>query len=137
MWNVGSFFRTADALGVSHLYLTGYTAAPPRKEITKTAIGAEEWVAWSRHDDPLAVIEDLKAKDFTIVALERTPDAISLTSFRRRDKMCLIVGHEIAGVPQSLLDAADEIVAIPMRGKKESLNVSVALGIALYALASD
>lgn len=134
LWNIGSFFRTADAFGVSHIHLTGYTAAPPRYEITKTALGAEEWIPWSKDEDPLTVIEDRRKEGYHIVALEIAAGSIPLSEFRSTKPFCLIVGHEVAGVPQELLKASDCSVSIPMHGRKESLNVSVAVGIALYQL---
>lgn len=136
LWNVGAFFRTCDGLGVEHLYLTGYTGHPPRTEITKTAIGAEHVIPWEHHRDPLPVIEALKKDGWQIVALEITPDAIDLNEFKPEEKACLIVGHELTGVPESLLALCDAVVKIPMLGTKESLNVSVAAGIALYAIRS-
>lgn len=162
LWNIGSFFRSADAFGVSHIHLTGYTAAPPRMEITKTALGAEEWIPWSKDSDPIKVIEKRRKEGFRIVALELKEGSIPLHEFssarfsqysqttqppnpcppklpqeRRRDQttkpsICLILGHEILGVPDELLKLADDVVSIPMIGKKDSLNVSVAAGIALY-----
>lgn len=134
LWNIGSFFRTADAFGVSHIHLTGYTAAPPRYEITKTALGAEEWIPWSKDEDPLTVIEDRRKEGHHIVALEIAAGSIPLSEFRSTKPVCLIVGHEVTGVPQELLKASDCSVSIPMHGRKESLNVSVAVGIALYQL---
>lgn len=134
VWNVGSFFRTADAFGVSHIHLTGYTSAPPRYEISKTALGSEQWIPWSKTDDPFAVIGERRSEGFEIVALEITPKALPLSSFRSQKPLCLILGHEVLGVSEELLGAADSSVFIPMVGKKESLNVSVALGIALYQL---
>ncbi len=134
LWNVGSFFRTADAFAVERIYLTGYTGYPPRREITKTAIGAEEVVAWEHHGDPSPVVQALKADGWQIVALEQAPGAQSLTEFRPSDKACLIVGHELQGVPEALLNVCDAVVHIPMLGRKESLNVAVAAGIALHHL---
>lgn len=134
LWNIGSFFRTADAFGVSHIHLTGYTAAPPRIEISKTALGAEEWIPWSQTTDPMTVIEQRRKEGYDIVALEITGKSTALSDFKSAKPVCLIVGHEVLGVPDDLLKASDFSVHIPMIGKKESLNVSVALGIALYGL---
>jgi 23S rRNA (guanosine2251-2'-O)-methyltransferase len=135
LWNVGSFFRTADACGVERIYLTGYTGCPPRKEISKTAIGAEEFVEWEHHKDPVPLIRTLKKKGWQIIALEQTKDAIPLFSFHPSSQpQLLIVGHELDGIPDPLLSLADSIVEIPMCGKKESLNVAVATGIALFAI---
>jgi len=131
LWNVGSFFRTADAFKVEKLYLTGYTATPPRREIAKTALGADEWIPWEYQEDPLMLIEKLREEKWRIVSLELSEKSVRLTDYQAREKTCLIVGHEVLGVSQELLAASDDIVHIPMHGQKESLNVSVALGIAL------
>lgn len=134
LWNVGSFFRTCDAFGVEQIYLTGYTGHPPRKEITKTAIGAEEFVAWEHHVDPVPVVDALKADGWQIVALEIAEEAVDLADYRPLADTCLIVGHELTGVPDELMQRCDAVVEIPMLGKKESLNVAVAAGVALYRL---
>jgi len=137
LWNVGSFFRTADAFGVEKLYLTGYTATPPRREISKTAIGAEEWIDWEYTEDPIKLISALKADGWTIVALELTDSAQSINDYVAPAKTCLVLGHEVTGVSEEILSVCDDTVMIPMLGKKESLNVSVATGIALYCLNHD
>ena len=134
LWNVGSFFRTCDAFAVEKIYLTGYTGQPPRKEITKTALGAEETVPWEHAEDPLDVVKALKKDGWSIVALELTETAVDLTSFTPGQKICLVVGHELSGVPEEILGLADAVIKIPMLGKKESLNVAVAAGIALHYL---
>ncbi|MDP7477390.1 MAG: RNA methyltransferase [Candidatus Peribacteraceae bacterium] len=134
LWNVGSFFRTADAMNVSKLYLTGYTATPPRREISKTAIGAEEWIEWEYKDDPVSVIESLKTEGWKVVALEIVEGAEPINEYNVQGKVCLVVGHEITGVPEDIVKLSDGTVYIPMHGKKESLNVSVAAGIALNHL---
>ena len=134
LWNVGAFFRTCDGLKIEKLYLTGYTGTPPRKEISKTAIGAEETVAFESASDPLDVLKKLKAEGWQIVALELTKDAVELKDFKPSDKVCLVVGHEIDGVSPEMLELCDATVMIPMLGTKESLNVAIATGIALYHL---
>ena len=121
-------------MGVEKVYLTGYTGFPPRKEITKTALGAEEMVSWEKHEDPLPVLRTLKSEGWQIVALEIAPEALDIRNFQASDRVCLVVGHELTGIPQELMDLADATVMIPMLGKKESLNVAVAAGIALYQL---
>lgn len=136
LWNVGSFFRTCDAFAVEKVYLTGYTGHPPRKEISKTALGAEETVAWENAKDPLPLLRTLRGEGWSLVALELTPDAVALEDFEPSEKTCLIVGHELTGVPTEILTICDHVVKIPMLGKKESLNVAVAAGIALYTLRS-
>jgi tRNA G18 (ribose-2'-O)-methylase SpoU len=138
--NVGSIFRTADAAGVSRIYLCGYTPAPldrfKRKntKLVKAALGAEEFVSWEEKKDALALISELKEKGFEIIALEQSPDAISYTEYIPKKNIALIVGNEVEGISPAILERADITLAIPMRGKKESLNVSVAAGIALFAL---
>ena len=136
LWNVGSLFRTADSFGIEKIYLTGYTAAPPRREISKTALGAEEFVLWEKAEDPKKVIAKLKKQGFTIVALEQARGAVDLKKFEPPVKVCLIVGHEVLGVPKEILQLCDAVVHIPMHGKKESLNVAVAAGITLHHLRS-
>lgn len=132
--NVGSIFRTADGAGVSKIYLSGYTGTPPRKEIAKVALGAEESVEWEYIKDPLPVLNDLKERGFALVALELTDSSIDYQSFTPRGPVCLLVGNEVAGVESAFLKRADTHIKIPMRGQKESLNVAVAFGIAVYAL---
>jgi tRNA G18 (ribose-2'-O)-methylase SpoU len=119
---------------VEKIWLCGYTGTPPRKEITKTAIGAEEMVDWESVQNPLDAIKKLKEEGWQIVALELTPDAVELADFSPSDKVCLVVGHELSGVTEETLAECDAVIKIPMLGKKESLNVAVAAGIALYAL---
>lgn len=134
LWNVGSLFRTSDAFAVERLYLTGYTGHPPRKEITKVAIGAEEFVPWEHAESPLPVLTAIKSEGWQIIALELAEDAVKITDFRSSDRICLVVGHELTGVPQDILALCDAVVQIPMLGQKESLNVAVAAGIALHQL---
>lgn len=134
LWNVGSFFRTGDAFNVEKIFLTGYTGAPPRKEISKTSLGADEWIAWEHAENPLDVLEKLRSEGWSIAALELSPNAVHLLSYDVPDKVCLIVGNELTGVPGELLQPEDTTVEIPMLGKKESLNVAVAAGIALHHL---
>ena len=132
--NIGSFFRTSDGAGVSKIFLTGYSGCPPRKEISKTAIGAEEWIPWEHHKDPLPLIKKLKKNGVQIVSLEKNNESIDINSFSPKYPTCLIVGNEIDGVGDEQLKLSDAVVEIAMNGKKESLNVSVAFGIAVYSL---
>lgn len=134
LWNVGSFFRTGDAFAVEHVHLTGYTGTPPRKEISKTSLGADEWLSWDHTSDPVAVIDMLRRDGWTIAALELTPDAVDILSYEPPERICLVLGHEVDGVPNELLGLCDVALRIPMLGKKESLNVAVATGIALHRL---
>jgi len=132
--NVGAIFRTADAFGVKKIYLTGYTGTPPRQEIAKVSLGAENVVPWEYYKQPTSVIKQLKREGVRIVACEQTPSSISLPDFHIPDRVAIILGNEVRGVSKTLCQQADQIVSIPMFGKKESLNVSVACGVALYAL---
>lgn len=134
--NVGSIFRTCDGAGVSKLYLTGYSGVPPRKEINKTALGAEESVPWEFHTDPVVLISRLKAQGVSIVSLEKNAESTDITDFEPTYPLCLIIGNEVDGVEKGLLELSDDVVHIPMHGKKESLNVSVAFGIGIYQLTS-
>ncbi|MDO8558526.1 MAG: RNA methyltransferase [bacterium] len=142
--NVGSMFRTADAFGVSKIYLCGYTGRPigrdgrPVKEIAKTALGAEKSVPWKHERHTWRVIEMLKKEGVRIVALENnTPfRAVALTRFKPRFPVAVMLGNEVRGLSRPVLRRADAIVSIPMHGAKESLNVSIACGIALYALSN-
>jgi tRNA G18 (ribose-2'-O)-methylase SpoU len=134
LWNVGSFFRSADCFGVEHIYLTGYTACPPRIEIAKTALGAQEWIPWSYERDPMVILLKLRTEGFHILALEKNERSRPLTSRSYGPRIALIVGNEITGVPNHLLSEADSIGEIPIVGRKESLNVAVACGIALAML---
>lgn len=141
--NVGSIFRTADATGVLRLYLTGITPAPLdrfgriQKEIAKTALGAEKFVAWEHRRSPLAVVRRLRRDGWTIVGVEQDRRSISYKKFRAGRKTLFIFGNEVRGLSQSARNACDELVEIPMRGAKESLNVSVAAGVVLFHARKD
>ena len=132
--NVGSVFRTSDGAGVKKIFLTGQTGYPPREEISKTALGAEETVPWAYYIDPIDCIKELRRKGIKIVALEQTGRSMDYRKFRPKYPLCLVVGHEIEGVQKKILSLCDSVIEIPMGGKKQSLNVSVAFGIAVYGL---
>ncbi|MFA6410314.1 MAG: TrmH family RNA methyltransferase [Candidatus Buchananbacteria bacterium] len=134
LFNVGSLFRCADVFGVKKIYLCGYTGFPPRKEISKTALGADEWVAWEKQWQTHLVIKKLKKQGIKIIVLETAKDAKLLPSFKPKFPLALVVGSETSGVSKSILALADEVVKIPMLGKKESMNVAVAAAVALYDL---
>ncbi len=136
LWNVGSIFRTADGAGIGRLILAGITGRPPRPEITKTALGAEEAVSWEHIADPEEAVARVRALGYRVLALENHPHAVPLASAASKGRICLVVGHEVAGISPALLTAADQVLALPMRGLKGSLNVAVAFGIAAYALAT-
>ncbi len=141
LWNVGSIFRSADGCGVRKLWLAGITGAPPRAEITKTALGAEEQVAWDYRADVLEAIEQARADGYEAVIIEAGDTAASLDDFRWPERPCLVLGNEATGVSPLVLDACEHRVSIPMCGVKESFNVAVAFGIAAHraarALAPD
>lgn len=132
--NVGALFRCCDTFGVTKLYLTGITGKPPRQEISKTALGAEQTVPWEYHRQALRLLKQLKSEGVRIVALEITRKSIPLPQYQPTFPLALIVGHEIRGVSRAVLRFCDDVVAIPMLGQKESLNVAVAASVALYAL---
>ncbi len=142
--NVGAIFRTADGAGVAKIYLSGYSQQPapedkenktkPEKMLEKTALGAEESVAWERAKDLPALIEKLKKAGVSIVALEKTATSVDIGIFKPAFPMALILGHEVDGVKDDILEVCDAVIEIPMRGQKESLNVSVAAGIAMYKI---
>jgi tRNA G18 (ribose-2'-O)-methylase SpoU len=140
--NTGSIFRTAECFGVSKIILVGTTPAPvdrfgrKRKDLAKVALGAEEFVKWEQSKNLKNEISNLKKAGYKIIALEQSPDSKKLSNFKtfKLENFALVVGNEVAGVSKEVLKLADEIVEIPMRGKKESLNVAVATGIALFKL---
>ena len=134
MHNVGSIFRTSDGAGIDHIYLCGYTPYPPRKEISKTALHADETMSWSYYLNSIELIKKLKKEGVEIVALELTEESIDYRKFKPSKNTCLILGHETEGVDKETLSLVDKVIKLPMRGKKGSLNVSVAYGIAAYEL---
>lgn len=147
--NVGSIFRTADAAGVKKIYLAGITPAPvdvfgkPRQQLTKVSLGAEKYVSWQKIKSVGKLIDDLKnppaGGGYKIFAIEQNRRAVPyhrVSSIKykvlRKNKIVLVVGSEIKGLPKSILEKSDKILEIPMAGKKESLNVSVAFGIVVF-----
>lgn len=138
--NAGSIFRTADGLGVSKIYLVGTTPAPldrfgrKRADFSKVALGAEETVEWQYSENIGSIIDELKNQGFEIICLEQTADSENLEGLKASNKFALILGNEVDGVSPIALEKADKIVEIPMKGQKESLNVAVAAGIALFVL---
>ncbi|MGQ9799353.1 MAG: RNA methyltransferase [Ignavibacterium sp.] len=134
-YNVGSIFRTSDGAMIEKLYLCGYTPHPPKKEILKTALGATESVNWEYVKDPLAVINDLKSKGIKICALELTENSKPYYDLTKNDfPIALVVGNEISGISQDILDQCDLSIEIPQYGIKQSLNVAVAYGIAIFEM---
>lgn len=134
-YNVGSIFRTSDGAMIEKLYLCGYTPHPPKKEILKTALGATDSVKWEYVRDPLIVIKELKEKGIKICALELTEYSKPYFEISANDfPLALVVGNEINGVSQDILDHCDFSIEIPQYGIKQSLNVAVAYGIAIYEM---
>ncbi len=132
-YNVGSIFRTSDGAMIEKLYLCGYTPHPPQKEVLKTSLGSQESIVWEYAKDPKEVIFDLKKKGIKICALELTDKSMPYYSLRKTDfPLALLVGNEITGVSQDLIDLCDISIEIPQFGIKQSLNVAVAYGIAIF-----
>ncbi len=142
--NVGSIFRTADAAGIEKLYLCGITPTPldrfgsVRQQVAKVSLGAEKSVAWEHIASTGRLVDRLKKDGYKIFALEQSAKSIPYSRFPKLKtpdpKTCLLVGHEVKGVPSAILKKADKILEIPMSGKKESLNVGVAFGVAVFKL---
>lgn len=140
--NVGSIFRTADAAGVERIFLSGYTPTPvdrfglSRSDFKKVSLGAEKTVQWTHRKTLAQALQELREENYFLVVLEQDPNSVSLFDFKMPSgkPVALIVGNEVRGLSKQALKNADAIVEIPMRGKKESLNVSVATGIALFTL---
>jgi 23S rRNA (guanosine2251-2'-O)-methyltransferase len=136
--NVGAMFRTADAAGIDKIYLTGYTPTPLdrfgriRKDMAKSALGAEEYVKWEYKKNLSTLLSKLKKEKNLIVGIEQAKNSVDYKKVKLQSKNAFIVGAEVTGIPQNILKKCDIIAEIPMRGKKESLNVSVACGIVLF-----
>jgi tRNA G18 (ribose-2'-O)-methylase SpoU len=137
--NVGAMFRTADAAGLNKIYLTGYTPCPldrfgrKRKDLAKSALGAEEFVSWEQKILP-ALLRSLRREKFFVIGIEQDKKSIDYKKVKLKQQNAFIVGAEVTGIPKNILKKCDIIAEIPMRGKKESLNVSVACGIALFGI---
>jgi tRNA G18 (ribose-2'-O)-methylase SpoU len=137
LYNVGSMFRTSDGALIEKLWLCGYTGFPPRKEITKTALGSVETVPWENNTDTVSVIKKLKSEGYTIVALEHTDSSVNYLEAEYKFPLCLMLGNEVEGLSEEAVSLADTAVEIPMYGIKQSLNVSVAYGILVYHLIEE
>jgi len=144
MYNVGSIFRTADALGVEKIFLCGITPTPtdrlgrPRSQLTKVSLGAEQSVAWEKVGRTVDLLEKLTQQGYRILAIEQSKKSVPYfkvkLSSAASKKTVLVVGNEIKGLSPAILQRADKILEIPMRGHKESLNVAVAFGIVAFSL---
>lgn len=138
--NVGAIFRTADALGVSRIYLSGYTPTPldrflrPVKEIAKTALGAELTIPWEYATSPAKFLRVSKKEGYRVVGVELDPRAIDYKTYTPGEHTLIVMGNEVRGLSPSLRAHCDVLLEIPMRGKKESLNVATAFGVALFRL---
>jgi tRNA G18 (ribose-2'-O)-methylase SpoU len=138
--NVGSIFRTCDALGVSAIYISGYTPRPldrfgrARSDVAKVALGAEKNVRWEQIKNPRKFLDELKEKGTKIIALEQAENSVDYKKVKISGDNIFIVGNEVTGIPKNILSLADIVAEIPMAGKKESLNVSVAFGVAMFRI---
>ncbi len=139
MQNVGSILRTSDAFLVGEVVMAGITGVPPHKEISKTALGAEDSVSWRYVEDAVAECARLKAEGWTLCVLEQAHCSIDLLDFKSEEgrRYLLVVGNEVSGVDQRIVDMADIILEIPMHGVKHSLNVAVSTGIAIWKLTTS
>lgn len=138
--NVGSIFRTADALGVSKIYLSGYTPTPldkfkrPRKDIAKVALGAEKNIAWEYFDNPKIIINKLRKDGYMVVGIEQDARSLDYKKVKVKKPALFVVGNEVEGIDKKTLKLCDVLVEISMAGNKESLNVSVAFGVAVFRI---
>ena len=138
--NIGAIFRTADAVGILKIYLTGWTPRPTdkfgriQKDIAKSALGAENFVQWEYKKSLPAVISRLKQDGYKIIAIEQDKKAVDYRKVKVNGKVAIIMGPEVLGLNKKILDKCDIIAEIPMHGKKESLNVSVACGVSLFRI---
>ncbi len=138
--NVGSLFRTSDAVGISKIYLSSVTPTPvdrfgrDRSDIAKTALGAEKSIAWEMYEDIFIVISKYKEQGYTIIAIEQSENSVDYKTVKITEKTLFILGNEVTGLSEEILKSVDIVAQIPMAGEKESLNVSVAGGIALFRI---
>ena len=139
--NVGAIFRTADAVGINKIYLAGYTPTPEdkfgriQKDIAKSALGAEKTVLWEYKKTLIPLISKFKKEGYFVIAIEQAKNSVDYKNIKiKKEKIVFIVGTEVSGLPENILKKCDAIAEIPMKGEKESLNVSVATGIALFRI---
>ena len=132
LYNVGALFRTAEGAGFEKIWLCGITGIPPSSQISKTALGAEERLPWEYRESAAAVLAQLRAQGYQIVLLEQTAQSVPYQKFEPRPPLCLVVGNEITGVGETLLQGSDAAIEIEMAGLKNSLNVAVAFAVAAY-----
>ena len=134
LYNVGAFFRSADAVGVDRLVLSGFTGRPPHKEIAKTALGAENQVLWEPCQDVSTYVDQARSIGHEVAAIETSRHAVDLFEWKPSFPICLLFGNEVEGLDEDLLERCDVHVRLPMRGLKHSLNVATAGGVVLYEL---
>lgn len=134
LYNVGSFFRTADAAGIEKLYLCGITGHPPKKALSKTALGSEDRVPWTHTWHAADVISGLRQRGHEVAAIETTTHSVDLFDWKPRFPVCILFGHEVDGIQKHLVEQCDTCVRIPMLGLKHSLNVATAGGVVIYEL---
>ena len=134
LYNVGSFFRTADAAGVEKLWLCGITGRPPKRAIAKTALGAEESVAWEHSWEPVPLLQSIRQSGCELAAIETSVHAVDLFDWAPQFPVCVVFGHEVDGVQPAVSELCDTHVRIPMLGAKHSLNVATAGGVVVYEL---
>lgn len=145
LYNVGSIFRTADAAGIEKIYLCGITPKPvdifsrPHPQLTKVSLGAEKYIEWGHHQSITRLIDKFQRNGYKIFSIEQSKKSISYYKLRTtnyKQKIVLVLGNEVKGLPPSILKRSDKILEIPMKGKKESLNVAVAFGIVAFYFVS-
>lgn len=136
--NIGSVFRTSDAFLIEKIYLCGITAVPPHKEIHKTALGSTESVSWAYAEDTMALVKELQADNIQVIAIEQAENSTSLELFRPQEGItyALVLGNEVKGVSQGVVDQSDLCVEIPQFGTKHSLNISVTCGLVIWDIFS-
>lgn len=134
--NIGSIFRTADGTGVSKIFLCGISGKPPHNKIAKTALGAEKTVFFEYYKQTGRLIDKLKKEGVYIIALEQSKGSVLYTKLKPHFPLALVIGNEVKGISKKILKKADKIIYLPQKGKKESLNVSVAFGIASYHISN-
>jgi tRNA G18 (ribose-2'-O)-methylase SpoU len=134
--NIGSIFRSADAFRIEKIFLTGFSPLPPNKEILKTALGATDTILWEHHSDALQLVQTLKLENIKIFAIEQTDNSIPLSDFNfdLNTSIAIVLGNEVDGVQQAIIDVCDGTIEIPQFGTKHSLNVAVCGGIVLWHL---
>ena len=144
--NVGAVFRTADAMRIERVVLCGICCCPPNQELHKTALGAEESVEWQYYKDTLEAVRALQAEGYTVYAVEQAHDSVTLEEVasivesrksKEKSRLAVVLGHEVFGVQQEVIDICQGCIEIPQYGTKHSMNVSVTAGIVMYRLASS